>query len=292
MKKISISSWAIPQEMKELTVGAKKMGFDGISLGGFPPYGANQNLLDTDEKLAEYVGYFKDNELEVADYAIDVWAYNALTKTAEWRKAFSECLAFADKLGLTKIIRFDTCAPPKLPEGMTYEEVKAFYIKHFKELSQEAAKYGQQLVWEFEPGFIINEPEHVLDVVKRVDEPNFKLLFDTCHGYNCALGLNAIAPNAALDGGIMEFIKKANGYIGLVHVIDADGKLNHDNTSEHVPFGDPTGLIDFDEIIPALMSEGGYVGDWWAIDLCEWPNAWEVTETCKKFVDRFNRKFS
>ena len=287
MKKVSISSWAIPQPMDELCKGAKELGFDGISLGGFPPFGANPELTDTPEKVAAFKKHFTDNGLAVADYAIDVWKYDALTQTAEWRKAFEEALAFAHELGLTNIIRFDTCSKPVVPEGMTYDDVKAFYVKHFKELSQEAAKYGQEMVWEFEPGFIINEPSNIVALVKAVDEPNFSLLFDTCHGETCANGLNAIEPEV-LEGGILEFIDMAKGHIGLVHVIDSDGTLNHDNTSEHVPFGE--GHLDFDKIIPAFL-EAGYKADWWAIDLCEWPDAWAVTEKCKKAVDVFNAKY-
>jgi hypothetical protein len=37
--------------------------------------------------------------------------------------------------------------------------------------------------------------------------------------------------------------------------------------------------------------DAGYVGDWWAIDLCEWPNAWDVTAQSKAFVDEINKKF-
>jgi sugar phosphate isomerase/epimerase len=288
MKKVSISSWAIPQPMDELCKGEKKLGFDGISLGGFPPFGANSKLVDTPEKLEAYKKCFTDNNLLVADYAIDVWAYNALTQTAEWRAAFSEALAFAKKFAMTNVIRLDTCAPAKLPEGKSYADVKAFYIKNFKEMAKEAAGYGFELVWEFEPGFIINEVSNIVEVVKGVNEPNFSLLLDTCHAYNCSLGLNAIEPEP-LEGGIMEFIEKVKGCIGFVHVIDGDGSLNASNTSEHVPFGE--GKVDFDKVIPALMEVGGYKGDWWAIDLCEWPDAWGVTEKCKKFVDEFNKKF-
>lgn len=288
MKKVSISSWAIPQEMHALCKGAREMGFDGISLGGFPPYGANPDLLDTDEKIEEYKKAFIENKLEVADFAIDVWSYDALTQTEEWRKAFTRQLEFVKKFGLTDVVRFDTDSKPELPEGMTYEDVKKFYIKNFKEMAQEAAKLDLKLVWEFEPGFIINEPSNIIEVCREVNEPNFKLLFDTCHAYNCSLGLNGIEPEV-LEGGIMEFIEKAKGLIGWVHVIDADGTLNHDNTSEHVPFGD--GKIDFDKVIPALMEIGGFEGDWWSIDLCEWPDAWGVTEKCKKFVDDFNEKY-
>ena len=127
MKKVSISSWAIPQPMEELCKGAKDLGFDGISLGGFPPFGANSKLVDTPEKLKAYKKYFSDNNLLVADYAIDVWAFNALTQTTEWRAAFSEALGFAKKFGMTNIIRLDTCAPPKLPDGKSYKDIKAFY---------------------------------------------------------------------------------------------------------------------------------------------------------------------
>lgn len=289
MKKVSISSWAIPQPIAELNEGAKKLGFDGISLGGFPPFGPNPESIDTPEKLEAFRKLFTDNNLEVADYAIDVWAYDALTQTSEWRSAFTKAIQFAKKLNLTKIIRLDTCSKPELPVGMTYADVITFYVKNFKEMAQEAAELGLELAWEFEPGFIINEPSKVAEVVKAVNEKNFYLCFDTCHAYNCALGLNGLEPEV-LSGGILEFIEMVKGYIGLVHVIDADGTLNHDNTSEHVPFGD--GDIDFDEVIPALLSTGQYTGDWWAIDLCEWPNAWEVTEKCKVFVDQFNKKYN
>ncbi|MDR1293103.1 MAG: sugar phosphate isomerase/epimerase, partial [Clostridiales Family XIII bacterium] len=79
------------------------------------------------------------------------------------------------------------------------------------------------------------------------------------------------------------------GKIGFVHVIDSDGTLNNDNTSTHAPFG--TGLLNFDEIIPALLA-AGYEGDWWAIDLCECPDAWEETAASKAFVDEHINKYS
>lgn len=288
MKKVSISSWAIPQPISQLCEGAKKLGFDGISLGGFPPYGANPDLLDTDEKVEACKKSFTDNGLEVADFAIDVWSYDSLRQTKEWREAFTRQRQFVKKFGLTNIVRLDTCSKPELTDGMTYKEVKQFFIKHFKEMAQEAASLGLKLVWEFEPGFIINEPSNIVEVVKEVNEPNFSLLFDTCHGYNVSLGLNGIEPEV-LKGGILEFIEMVKGHIGFVHVIDADGTLNQSNTSEHIPFGE--GKINFDEVIPALMEVGGYKGDWWAIDLCECPNAWEVTGKCKEFVDKFNEKY-
>ena len=176
-----------------------------------------------------------------------------------------------------------------LPEGMRYDEVKAFFVKHFKEMAQEAAGYGFEVVWEFEPGFIINEPANVAALTEAVGEPNFSLLFDTCHAHNCSLGLRHVEKGMALPGGIMEFIGMCKNKIGLVHLIDSDGTLNDTGTSTHAPFGQ--GHIDFDQVILALLEVAGYKGEWWAIDLCEWPNAWEVAEDCYKFVSRLNRKY-
>ena len=289
MKKISISSWAIPQPMDELCKGAKKIGYDGISLGGFPPFGAHPDLVDTPEKVEAFRKHFTDNGLEVADFALDMWKYNSLTQTKEWRAEYSRCLKLAADLGLTKIMRVDTCTPPILPEGMTYDECKAFFIKHFTEMAEEAAQYGFEIVWEFEPGFMINEPKNVKYILDNVKAPNFSLLFDTCHAYNCALGHRHIEEGCKLEGSVCEFIDMVKGKIGLVHLIDCDGTLNDTGTSTHAPFGQ--GNINFDEVIPALLGNGQYKGDWWAIDLCEWPDAWGVTEDCFKFVKALNEKF-
>jgi len=289
MKKISLSSWAIPQPLEELCPGAKRIGYDGIILGGFPPFGAPPDIVDTPEKKAALVKTFKDNDMLVADFALDMWKYDSIKMTKEWRAEYSRALKCAADLGLTNIMRVDTCTPPILPDGMTYEDVKQFFVKHFREMAREAAGYGFEVVWEFEPGFIINEPKNVMWLVEAVGEPNFSLLFDTCHAYNCAIGHRHIEEGCKLPGGILEFIEMAKGRLGLVHLIDSDGTLNDTGTSTHAPFGQ--GYIDFDEVIPAILNVAGYETDWWAIDLCEWPNAWEVAEECFKFVDLLNRKY-
>ena len=290
MKKVSLSSWAIPQHLPELVKSAKKIGYDGISLWGFPPYGAHPDLVDTSEKKKALVKTFKDAGMEVADFALDMWKYDSIKMTKEWRAEYTRAMALAAELGLTKIMRVDTCTPPVLPEGMSYQQVKDFFVKHFKEMAKEAAALGFEVVWEFEPGFIINEPKNVIELVDAVNEPNFSLLFDTCHAWNCAMGHRHIQKGLTLPGGIMEFIRMAKGRIGLVHVIDSDGTLNETGTSTHAPFGE--GFINFDEVIPALLHDAQYKGEWWAVDLCEWPNAWEVAEDCYKFVSKFNRKYS
>lgn len=86
----------------------------------------------------------------------------------------------------------------------------------------------------------------------------------------------------------MELVRRLAGKINHIHIIDSDGTLHGDETSTHAPFGD--GLIDWDEMVPAL-NDAGVLHDWWTIDLCFWPDAWAVTERCKKFVDELNARF-
>ena len=291
-KKISIGSWAYAFLATPILLpeAAKRLGelkFDGISMGGFVPHAAPKDW-DTEEKRAELAKLLSDNGLEVADYAVDLWSVDAIEQSGEWLRLFEESSDFADKMGW-KTIRVDTGRKKVcVPDGMTYADVRAKVVENFKHIAKYAAQYGQQVVWEFEPGFIVNEPKYIIEVYEKVNEPNFTLLFDTCHGQMVSSGANHIEPDA-LEGGIMEFIGMLKGKIGFVHVIDSDGTLNRDNTSTHAPFGQ--GSLNFDEIIPALL-DAGYKGDWWAIDLCECPDAWEATADCKKFVDAFAEKFA
>ena len=85
-----------------------------------------------------------------------------------------------------------------------------------------------------------------------------------------------------LPGGVAEFARMLKGKIGHIHLIDSDGTLHGDETSTHRPFGE--GLIDFDEAIQAIMEGAGYTGEWWTIDLCFWPEAWDVTAAAQKFL--------
>ncbi len=294
MKKISVGSWAYimgeygdkPMMLPELCAGLNDLGFDGISMGGFKPH-ANPELYDTEEKRAGLKKLLADNGLEVADYAVDTWSVDSLKQNDEWLALYTQGVEFMAKMGWDTI-RIDSGTPPVLPDGMSYSDAKDIIKTMFQKSAKIAAKEGINVVWEFEPGFMINEPKNVVEVVKDVNEKNFSLLLDTCHAHMGAIGARHIEEGLTLPGGEIEYIEMAKGLIGFVHVIDSDGTLNETGTSTHAPFG--LGSIDFDKAIPALL-DAGYKGDWWAIDLCEWPDAWNVTAQSKAFVDEINKKF-
>jgi len=49
-------------------------------------------------------------------------------------------------------------------------------------------------------------------------------------------------------------------------------------------------VLDFDELIPAVL-KAGYQDAWWVVDLCFEPNAWELTDQSKKFMDGLRSKY-
>lgn len=92
----------------------------------------------------------------------------------------------------------------------------------------------------------------------------------------------------------VEYIRMLDGRINHIHLIDSDNTCHkdangEDETSAHPPFGD--GLLNFDEIVPALNKAARLSHDWWTIDLCFWPDAWAATEKCKKYLDILVAKY-
>ena len=56
-----------------------------------------------------------------------------------------------------------------------------------------------------------------------------------------------------------------------------------------MPFG--TGELNFDKLMPAL-NKAGVPNDWWCVDLCFWPDAWNVTADSKQFLDKLRKKYA
>jgi len=56
----------------------------------------------------------------------------------------------------------------------------------------------------------------------------------------------------------------------------------------HLPFGE--GVVDFEAVGPRLAAvDTGH--DWWTVDLCFYPDAWDATAKCKQFMDQLNQKY-
>ena len=49
--------------------------------------------------------------------------------------------------------------------------------------------------------------------------------------------------------------------------------------------------LNFDELIPEILS-CGCPTDWWTVDLCFWPDAWDVTADSIRFLNVLRDKYA
>ncbi|HZT81617.1 MAG TPA: sugar phosphate isomerase/epimerase family protein [Gemmataceae bacterium] len=305
-QKLSIGSWAyifnqeVPtNDFHVILHKLQDLGYDGVELGSFglhPTPFTHPTKADR-QRLRKEVA---DHGLAFSGIAVDLWSFKKPGPSildenpVPYMAAFLGFTVFGSDLGI-KTIRVDTVEPPDFFEksGMDPKVGMDRLVTVWDKCSKIAADYGMNVCWEFEPGFAFNKPSEVLELVDRVrarGNPNFGVLYDTCHAHMCAtVAANQPGKKETLPGGALELLNKLKGKITHVHLIDSDGSLNEHNTSTHNPFG--TGVLDFDKLVPAL-NQAGVPHDWWCVDLCFWPNAWDVTADSKRYLDKLRQKYA
>lgn len=292
VKKSSIGGWAFiwggyseaPIPLEEVLKKISGLGFDGFELGAFPPH-LESNTKENRMKIKELL---KKYNLGVSGVAAP-FPSPATSSREDYIKAVKNNLELCVDLNIPKL-RVDTVDPPTgIPGGMDYETCFSKVASVWDKAADICAKDGVKLVWEFEPGFLFNKPSEVVRMVYKIDNPNFSIMFDSCHAYMCAvMASRQMGKKETLPKGVVQFAYMLTGKIGAIHLIDSDGTLHDNDTSTHVPLG--KGKINFDEVIPAIL-DAGYKDDWWPIDLCFWPKALDATADCKKFLDKIIAKY-
>jgi sugar phosphate isomerase/epimerase len=307
-KRISIGTWAFlfnqeqPVPFEEVVQGLKRLGFDGLELGGFGEHPSPDNKPTQADRTAVRQ-LWESRGMGCSGLAADLWAEQLITAPddSSYLATFRKNLQFCNDLGID-VIRVDTTEDPWVlgdvagesrPEKVTrqvdYDTALTRVCETWRRCAAEAAEAGVRVVWEFEPGFALNKPSDITRVLEGVGHDNFMTMFDTCHADNVAVqGARQPGQRETLPGGIRALAEQLAGKIGRLHLIDSDGSINEHGTSSHPPFGE--GRLDFDEFMPAIAAAGG-PDDWWTIDLCFWPNAWDATTRCKKAIDRLAEKY-
>jgi sugar phosphate isomerase/epimerase len=298
MKRISIGSWAYsigpyaanPVPFHEVVDRVAALGFDGIELGGFRPH-PNPDDIPTFEQRRALTDFVRGAGLEWSGLAADLWSQKLINTDdpAPYLEAFQKNLEFCTHLGISKI-RVDTVQPPTIFDEVDYDTARQRVVETWKKCARLADRRDIMVVWEFEPGFAFNKPSDIVGIVNEIDELNFKVLFDTCHAHMVAVvGARQPGEKEVLEGGALELAQKLKNKIGHIHVIDSDGTLHDNETSTHTPIGD--GVIDLMNLLPELNRNVDLYG-WWTIDLCFWPDAWDITDYCKRKVDKINAALS
>jgi len=296
MKEISIGSWAYtigpysskPVPWDEVITTLKSLGFQGVELGGFPPHPNPDDMPDKAlrEACKQQVAALG---LRFSGLAANLWQEHLIDtdNPTDYINCFRRNLDFCVDLGI-RGIRVDTVQPPTIFEQVDADVARRRVVRTWKQCVREAADKGVYVTWEFEPGFAFNKPSDIVRILDEVNDDNFGMMFDTCHAHMvAAVGARQPGSKETLPGGALELARKLRGKINHIHLIDSDGTLHDDETSTHAPFGE--GLLSFDELLPEL-NKNALSHNWWTIDLCFWPDAWPVTERCKKAIDQMNAK--
>ena len=297
--RLSIGSWAYcfgpykdnPVPFDAVIRKLGELGFDGVELGGFAPH-PYPAQFETKTKRQELRDKVTGNGLEFSGLAADLWSCPIIPSSdnSKWMSAFEQNLDFACDLGID-CIRVDTVSAPDIFEKENIDPKLGWerLVKTFRTAARKAADCAVRVVWEFEPGFALNKPSEITRLVDDVAHKNFGVLFDTCHAHMCAaVGARQPDQKETLPGGALELLTRLRGRVGHIHLIDSDGTLHNNETSTHAPFGQ--GVLNFDLLVPELL-RSGLPTNWWTIDLCFWPNAWEVTADAKVFLDRMAQKY-
>jgi sugar phosphate isomerase/epimerase len=303
MKKLSIGSWAYcfgpykdnPVDFHTVVHKLNDLGLDGVELGGFPPH-PSPDSHDTKAKRQKLKQEVKDHGLEFSGLAANLWMHKLVSvpDSGPMIAEFAKNLLFAEDLGID-CIRVDSLEPPDVFEKTKTDAKlgRERAVKAWDRCAKLAANRGIRVCWEFEPGFAFNKPSEILsiaDEVRSLGNPNFGVLYDTSHAHMCAaVGARQPGQKETLKGGALELLQKLKGKITHIHLIDSDGTLHNDETSTHAPFG--KGVLNWDQLIPEIVKSGA-PSDWWCIDLCFWPEAWEVTADAKRFLDQMRKKYA
>ena len=298
MKDISIGSWAYtigpysshPVPWEEVITKLKALGFQGVELGGFPPH-PNPDDLPTREQRDAVRERLAEVGLRFSGLAANLWAEHLVDAEdhGPYLACFRKNLDFCVDLGI-KGIRVDAVQPPTVLAQVDADAARKRLVKTWKQCAREAADKGVYVTWEFEPGFAFNKPSDIMRIVDEVGDDNFGVQFDTCHAHMvAAVGARQPGERETLPGGALELAQRLRGKINHVHLIDSDGTLHDEETSTHAPFGE--GVLDFGPLL-AELNRNPFPHNWWTIDLCFWPDAWDVTARCKAAVDDLNRQYA
>lgn len=285
---ISLGSWAFhtgpfanePLPLERVLTRLAALDYDGVEISGaaphFPLHDASPSRrTGLRRKLEEY-------GLGISGYFADLSAINPATDGAKpaYLDLFTRNVELCADIG-SPTIRVDAGAAQGTLSEWDYHRAGERLAGVWTEAANIAALHRVALAWEFTPAFIYNKPTEVAALHRRVDHPNFHVLFSTAHAYMSSVaGARQHGARETLTGGVPEFLKKLEDRVGAIHLIDSDGALDQRQTTRARPFGE--GHIDFRALAPQLLDLPRI--KWWSIDLAGCPDAWDLLEPSRDFV--------
>ena len=160
-------------------------------------------------------------------------------REAQFAAGLRQALEYAEVLRPQKI----NVLAGRLAEGVEREQALALLAEHLRQTAEAFAGRGVAVLMEAVnlhdmPGFLLNTPQHLLDLLARVGHPNLAAQLDFYHMARMGLDL-------------ADCVRQLQGHIGHVQFADAPGR------------GEPgSGELDFEPALAALRAQGyaGWLG--------------------------------
>lgn len=160
-------------------------------------------------------------------------------REAQFAAGLRQALEYAKVLRPQKI----NVLAGRLAEGVEREQALALLVEHLRQTAEAFAERGIAVLMEAinlhdMPGFLLNTPQHLLDMLARVGHPNLAAQLDFYHMARMGLDL-------------ADCVRQLQGHIGHVQFADAPGR------------GEPgSGELDFEPALAALRAQGyaGWLG--------------------------------
>ena len=160
-------------------------------------------------------------------------------REAQFAAGLRQALEYAEVLRPQKI----NVLAGRLAEGVEREQALALLAEHLRQTAEAFAGRGIAVLMEAinlhdMPGFLLNTPQHLLDMLARVGHPNLAAQLDFYHMARMGLDL-------------ADCVRQLQGHIGHVQFADAPGR------------GEPgSGELDFEPALAALRAQDytGWLG--------------------------------
>lgn len=160
-------------------------------------------------------------------------------REAQFAEALEQALAYAEVVQPQRI----NVLAGRLAEGVEREQALSLLARHLRQAAEAFAASGVPVLMEAinhhdMPGFLLNTPEHLLDMLQRVGHENLGAQLDLYH-------------MARMDQDLAASVHQLRGHIGHVQFADAPGR------------GEPgSGTLDFEPALVALQEQGfaGWLG--------------------------------
>jgi hydroxypyruvate isomerase len=203
-------------------------GFEGIELWFYDKDFDNPSI--TDRGISGLAGFCRSSGLVCNDIVVnapDGSIGGSLVDPADrprYLARLKESVSVASELGAPRMI---TCTGNALP-GVPYEQQKQTVIQTLKEAAGVVAPAGITLVLEplntrvDHAGYFLDSADEAADVIRKVDSPNVRLLYDVYH-------------MQIMQGDVLSRIESMIDIIGHFHSAGVPGRHELDNGELNYP---------------------------------------------------------